>query len=55
METYAMGGGGGGGVYLWSQGMGVWVASATLLPRLLCAAKATTSISNQAHSVTQSH
>ena len=48
METYAMGGGGG---YIYEvMVMGVWVASATLLARLLCAAKATTSISNQAHS-----
>ena len=47
METYAMG----GGVYIYEvMGMGVWVTSATLLPRPLCAAKATTSISNQAHS-----
>ncbi len=47
METYAMG----GGVHIYEvMGMEVWVASATLLPRLLCAAKATTSISNQAHS-----
>ena len=47
MEIYAMG----GGVYIYEvMGMGVWVASATLLPQLLYAAKATTSISNQAHS-----
>ena len=37
------------GVYIYEvMGMGVGVASATLLPRLLCAA--TTSISNQAYS-----
>ena len=44
METYAM-----GGVYIYEV-MGIWVASATLLPQLLCAANATTSLSNQAHS-----
>ena len=49
METYAMG----EGVHIQLyevMGTGVWVASATLLTQILCAAKATTSISNQSHS-----